>query len=88
MNIEGTTLWQHAAGDPDHNHVELCLDWDVILIGPGDVPWPETNRDGVRKVECIQAARYDRLRIALQGRHRLGGNFYFVVAAQPRIETK
>ena len=49
MNIEGTTLWQHAAGDPDHNHVELCLDWDVILIGPGDVPWPETNRDGVRK---------------------------------------
>ena len=49
MNIEGTTLWQHAAGDPDHNHVELCLDWDVILIGPGDVPWPETNRDGVRR---------------------------------------
>ena len=41
MNIEGTTLWQHVAGDPDHNHVELGLDWDVILIGPGDVLWPE-----------------------------------------------
>ena len=27
-------------------------------------------------------------RTALQGRHRLGGNFYFVVAAQPWIETQ
>ena len=49
MNIEGKTLWQHAAGDPDHNHVKLCLDWDVILSGPGSVPWPEAKRDGVRK---------------------------------------
>ena len=35
-----------------------------------------------------RSARHDRLRTALQGRHRLGGNFYFVVAAQPWIETQ
>ena len=35
-----------------------------------------------------RSARHDRLRTALQGRHRLGGNFYFVIAAQPWIETQ
>ena len=40
MNIEGKNLWQHAAGDPAHNHVDLCLKWGVILNGPGGGgPW-------------------------------------------------
>ena len=35
MNIEGKTIWQQAAGDKDRNYVDVCLDWSVILNGPG-----------------------------------------------------
>ena len=35
MDIQGKNLWQHAAGDSDHNHVDICLKWGVILNGPG-----------------------------------------------------
>ena len=35
MMIQGKTLWQHAAGDPAHKHVDLCLEWGAILNGPG-----------------------------------------------------
>ncbi len=35
-------IWQVAAGDADRNYAELCLEWDVILNGPGEEgPWPE-----------------------------------------------
>lgn len=33
MNLEGRTIWQHAAGDRDHRHSQICFDWDVILSG-------------------------------------------------------
>ena len=36
MNIQGKNLWQHAAWDPDHHYVDLCLKWGVILNGPGE----------------------------------------------------
>lgn len=49
MNIEGKTLWQHAAGDRGHKHVDLCLNWDVILTGPGDVPWAESDQHAARR---------------------------------------
>ena len=49
MNIEGKKLWQHAAGDPDHDHADVCLRWDVILTGPGSDPWEESDRDQVRR---------------------------------------
>ena len=35
MNIEGKTIWQQAAGDKDRNYVDVCLEWGVILNGPG-----------------------------------------------------
>jgi hypothetical protein len=42
MNIEGKTVWQQAAGDTNRDYVKLCLDWGVILNGPGYLgPWPE-----------------------------------------------
>ncbi len=45
MDIEGRRIWQQAAGDTDHDYADLCLKWDVILIGPGDCgPWPECER--------------------------------------------
>jgi hypothetical protein len=41
MNISGKAIWQQAAGDTDRNYSKVCLDWDVILNGPGDAgQWP------------------------------------------------
>lgn len=41
MNITGKTIWQVAAGDTDRNYADLCLNWDVILNGPGaEGSWP------------------------------------------------
>lgn len=36
MNIQGRNLWQHSAGDQEHNHVDICLKRGVILTGLGD----------------------------------------------------
>ncbi len=42
MNIDGSVIWQQAAGDTDRNYAELCLKWNVILNGPGHCgAWPE-----------------------------------------------
>ena len=42
MNLDGRTIWQQAAGDTDRSYASLCLDWDVILNGPGHMgPWPD-----------------------------------------------
>lgn len=35
MNIENRRIWQQACGDTDRNYSKICLDWDVILNGPG-----------------------------------------------------
>ncbi|NEX23387.1 hypothetical protein G3480_24355 [Thiorhodococcus mannitoliphagus] len=35
-------LWQVAAGDTNRNYADVCIDWDVILNGPGsEGPWPD-----------------------------------------------
>ncbi len=44
MDISGKTMWQQAAGDTDRNYSDLCLDWDVILNGPGlKGEWPAVD---------------------------------------------
>lgn len=35
MHIEGRQLWQMAAGDTDRNFSDLCLQWGIIMLGPG-----------------------------------------------------
>jgi len=35
MEINNKKIWQQACGDTDRNYSEICLDWDVILNGPG-----------------------------------------------------
>lgn len=41
MNI-GKQVWQVAACDTDRNYFDLCLEWDVILNGPGaEGKWPD-----------------------------------------------
>lgn len=42
MEISNKTIWQQAAGDTDRNYSELCLEWDIILNGPGYAgSWPD-----------------------------------------------
>ena len=49
MDIDGRTVWQHAAGDQGHNHVTLCLKWDVIITGPGTKSWCYYSDDEKRE---------------------------------------
>jgi hypothetical protein len=42
MEIEKHQVWQVAAGDTNRNYADLCLEWDVILNGPGsEGRWPD-----------------------------------------------
>ncbi len=42
MNFDNRKIWQQAAGDGKRNYVDFCLDWDVILNGPGEHGiWPD-----------------------------------------------
>ncbi|MBN3756081.1 hypothetical protein G3N95_24285 [Paraburkholderia sp. Tr-20389] len=35
MELTGKQVWQHAGGEPRRNYVSICLEWGVILNGPG-----------------------------------------------------
>lgn len=35
MNIANKKIWQQASGDGDRNYSKVCLEWGVILNGPG-----------------------------------------------------
>ena len=46
MNLNNRTIWQQACGDTDRNYSKVCLDWDVILNGPGKHgKTPDTNKE-------------------------------------------
>lgn len=49
MDMNGRTVWQHAAGDQHHNHVSLCLKWGVIVGGPGTKSWCKYTDDEKRE---------------------------------------
>lgn len=36
MITKDRTIWQQACGDTNRNYSKICLEWDVILNGPGD----------------------------------------------------
>ncbi|MCR4418722.1 MAG: hypothetical protein QHH27_03270 [Clostridia bacterium] len=41
MDVFGRKIWQVSAGDEDCHWADLCLEWDVVLNGPGsEGPWP------------------------------------------------
>lgn len=35
MEIKNRRIWQQSCGDTDRNYSKVCLEWDVILNGPG-----------------------------------------------------
>lgn len=35
MDVFGRRIWHVSAGDEDCHWADLCLEWDVILNGPG-----------------------------------------------------
>lgn len=50
MNLNGRTVWQHAAGDTDRDYVDVCIQNGVILNGPGRAgPWPAQMDEVVGK---------------------------------------
>ena len=35
MDLQNKKIWQQSCGDTDRNYSDVCLEWDVILNGPG-----------------------------------------------------
>ena len=45
MDITNKTIWQISAGDTNRNYADVCLQWDVILNGPGSAgKWPDCEK--------------------------------------------
>jgi len=36
MDMSGKTLWQVGAGNKDRTYQDICLEYGVIMVGPGD----------------------------------------------------
>lgn len=66
MNIENKKIWQQACGDTDRNYSKICLEWDVILNGPGYAgKYPECDII-LKKDRWAKRKRTDIWRFAVQ----------------------
>jgi len=66
MDIQNKTIWQQACGDTDRNYSSVCLDWDVILNGPGYAgPYPDCDPK-LKHDGCSSKKRTDLKRFAVQ----------------------
>lgn len=46
MDSPNRVVWQQAAGDTDRNYARVCLEWGVILNGPGHTgPWAPSEEE-------------------------------------------
>ena len=46
MEIASKQMWQVAAGDTNRDYINICLDWDVVIVGPGEYgAWPECSSE-------------------------------------------
>jgi len=65
MDITGSKIWQIAAGDTNRNYADLCLDWDVVLNGPGmEGPWPDCQDALLNKLKLTSKKISDIQRFA------------------------
>lgn len=44
MDLKGRTLWQVGAGDTDRSYGHICIDYDVMIAGPGEPGAYEESR--------------------------------------------
>lgn len=66
MEIKNRKIWQQACGDTDRNYSDVCLNWDVILNGPGYAgAYPECD-EILRQHGCSSKKRTDIWRFADQ----------------------
>lgn len=64
MVITNRTIWQQACGDNDRNYSDVCLEWDVILNGPGyagrypdcDLKLSEDNWSSKKRTDIMRFA--------------------------------
>jgi len=65
MDISGKKIWQVAAGDGNRNYADLCLNWDVILNGPGsEGEWPGCEKNLREELELSSRKITDLRRFA------------------------
>ena len=51
MNLDSRKLWQVAAGLKERNYVDLLLEWDVVIMGPGNLgKWPACREEMKKQV--------------------------------------
>jgi hypothetical protein len=66
MDLAGKTLWQVGAGDTDRSYGDICKQFDVMIVGPGEPGEYEDSRyahlgdirNSLRRF-CIEAHRGD-----------------------------
>lgn len=64
MDITGKTIWQQASGDTNRNYGHVCLEWDVILNGPGYAGAYPACEDTLRQDGVSSRKRTDLWRFA------------------------
>ncbi len=72
MNIEGKTIWQHAAGDRDHRHDDICFEWNVILSG-GERHLKNEMKEG--DIVVLKLGRTTLLAIGILGKYEYCAEF-------------
>lgn len=69
MDITNKTIWQQACGDTDRNYSDVCLEWDVILNGPGYAgPYPHCDQKLIED-DWTSKKRTDIMRFATKMKH-------------------
>lgn len=59
MDIKGKTVWQIAAGNTNRDFVKICLEWGVILNGPGKYgPFPAGLKENVTAKKYRELERF------------------------------
>ncbi len=63
MDIGGKIIWQQGSGDTNRNYSKYCIDWGVILNGPGYANrWPECKEkllsDGWKSKKLTDLKRF------------------------------
>jgi len=82
MEIEGAKVWQVAAGDTNRNYADICIYWNVILVGNGKYgKWPEYENNYIDgKINAVNIKQlYSEIKIGDLILLRSGTKFNFSV---------